>query len=317
MAAAKKEIPVYLFTGFLESGKTTFIQDTLTDPGFNSGESTLVLLFEEGEVELDPTVFPAKEVYLETIDREEELNPVHLSSLVMKHGAERVIIEYNGMWLLDKLYAALPENWTVYQEVLFIDGSTFLEYNSNMRQLMVDKLTSADPVIFNRVKPDFDKMLFHKTVRAISRNCAIIYEYRDRHVEQDEIEDPLPFDINAPVVEIGDDDFAYFYRDISEDMMKYDGKTIRFRGLVVSEEDFPRGTIAVGRQMMVCCQDDIAYRAFATETPTAKPYETGLWVKLTARVSIEDCRLYNGKGPVLKALKIEPSSSPERPLATF
>ncbi len=29
-----KEIPVYLFTGFLESGKTMFIQDILRDPNF-------------------------------------------------------------------------------------------------------------------------------------------------------------------------------------------------------------------------------------------------------------------------------------------
>lgn len=314
---AKKEIPVYLFTGFLEAGKTTFIQETLTDPGFNTGERTLVLLFEEGVEELDPTAYPSPNVFLETIEREEELNAVNLSSLAVKHSAERVIIEYNGMWLLDRLYAALPESWTVYQEVMFADGSTFLDYNNNMRQLMVDKLTSADPVIFNRVKPDFDKMLFHKTVRAVSRSCGILYEYTDKHIEQDEIEDPLPFDLDAPVVEIGDDDFAYFYRDISEDPMKYDGKTVRFCGLVLREDGFPKGTIAVGRQLMVCCQEDITYRAFAAETPSAKEYATGLWVRLTARVSVENHKLYQGKGPVLKTLKIERASRPERPVATF
>lgn len=314
---ATKEIPVYLFTGFLESGKTTFIQDTLTDPEFNKGENTLVLLFEEGEEELDPSVYPSQNVFLHTIDREEDLNAVNLSNLAAGCQAERVIIEYNGMWALDKLYAAIPQNWMVYQEVLFIDGSTFMEYNTNMRQLMVDKLTSADPVIFNRVKPDFDKMLFHKTVRAISRSCGIVYEYRDKHIEMDEIEDPLPFDIHAPVIEIADDDYAYFYRDISEDVMKYDGKTVRFRGIVVTEDTFPKGTIAVGRQMMVCCAEDMAYRAFATETPSAKNYPTGMWVKLTAKVSVENNKLYNGKGPVLKALKIEESSRPERPVASF
>ena len=53
MRAGKKEIPVYLFTGFLDSGKTTFIQGSLEDPAFNSGEKTLVLLCEEGEEELN------------------------------------------------------------------------------------------------------------------------------------------------------------------------------------------------------------------------------------------------------------------------
>ena len=51
--AIKGEMPVYLFTGFLESGKTTFIKETLGDPRFNNGQRTLILLCEEGETELE------------------------------------------------------------------------------------------------------------------------------------------------------------------------------------------------------------------------------------------------------------------------
>ena len=48
-----QQIPMYVFTGFLESGKTKFIQETLEDPRFNSGEKTLLLVLEEGEEEYD------------------------------------------------------------------------------------------------------------------------------------------------------------------------------------------------------------------------------------------------------------------------
>ena len=48
-----QQIPVYSFTGFLDSGKTKFIQETLEDPRFNDGERTLLLVFEEGEEEYD------------------------------------------------------------------------------------------------------------------------------------------------------------------------------------------------------------------------------------------------------------------------
>ena len=44
-----KELPVYLFTGFLEAGKTKFIQETLEDKRFCNGERTLLLVCEEGE----------------------------------------------------------------------------------------------------------------------------------------------------------------------------------------------------------------------------------------------------------------------------
>ena len=57
-------IPMYVFTGFLESGKTKFIQETLEDERFNAGEKTLLLVFEEGEEEYDPTTYPCKDVFI-------------------------------------------------------------------------------------------------------------------------------------------------------------------------------------------------------------------------------------------------------------
>ena len=55
-------VPMYVFTGFLESGKTRFIQQTLEDPRFNSGERTLLLVLEEGEEEYDLSTYPSKNV---------------------------------------------------------------------------------------------------------------------------------------------------------------------------------------------------------------------------------------------------------------
>lgn len=54
-------IPMYVFTGFLESGKTKFIQETLEDERFNAGEKTLLLVFEEGEEEYDISTYPLSE----------------------------------------------------------------------------------------------------------------------------------------------------------------------------------------------------------------------------------------------------------------
>ena len=54
---AQKEIPCYLFVGMLESGKTKFIQETMEDPQFDSGDKTLLLICEEGEEEYDSERF--------------------------------------------------------------------------------------------------------------------------------------------------------------------------------------------------------------------------------------------------------------------
>ena len=50
------EVPVYIVNGFLESGKTSFIQETMTDPDFSDGTETLLIVCEEGEVEYDEQV---------------------------------------------------------------------------------------------------------------------------------------------------------------------------------------------------------------------------------------------------------------------
>ena len=226
-----QQIPVYVFTGFLEAGKTKFIQETLEDPRFNAGERTLLLVFEEGEEEYDFSTYPHQNVFLEVLNQE-SVTTKQLQALAKKHKVERVVVELNGMQLVGDLYMRFPENWVVAQEVMFADSTTFMTYNANMRNLVMDKLVGAQMVIFNRLEPEADIMPFHKLVRAANRRIDILYEYSDGSTQFDEIEDPLPFDINAPVIEVKDEDYALWYRDVSEEPAKYDGKTVSFKGQV-------------------------------------------------------------------------------------
>lgn len=311
------EIPVYLFTGFLEGGKTKVIQETLNDPNFNSGERFLLLVCEEGIEEYDPTAFAAPNVFLETIDDQSELTEQNLDSLCKKHRCERVIIEYNGMWMLNDLYSALPNGWMVYQEIFFADCRTFVSYNANMRQLTVDKLQSCESVILNRAPRDVDQTEIHKIVRGVNRRCSIGYEFEDGEFVYDNIEDPLPFDINAPVIEIKDEDFAEWYRDISEEPQKYDGKTVKFKGIVATSPKLGKGSFAVGRHVMVCCSDDVSYCAFVCNYKGNITLNTRDWVIVTAKISIEKHKIYRGAGPVLTASQIAMTTQPEQPVATF
>ena len=312
-----REVPVYLFTGFLEAGKTKFIQETLEDKRFCNGERTLLLVCEEGEEEYAPDEFADRSVMIRTIEDQSELNPGHLTALLSETRAERVVIEYNGMWMLDVLYGAMPEGWMVYQEFLFVDSATFLNYNANMRQLVYDKLKSCELVVFNRFRPDMDKMAFHKIVRGASRRCDIAYEYAGGKVEYDDIQDPLPFDLNAPVVEIGDDDFAVWYRDMSEEPKKYEGKTVRFRCRALVRKKLPPHTFVVGRHVMTCCVEDIQFAGLVCQWDHADTIADDSWMSLTAEIHFKFSRAYGKKGPVLTYLSHEPCEAPEQPVATF
>ena len=112
--------PVYLFTGFLEGGKTHIIQESLNDQKFNSGEKTLVLMCEEGIDELDPTQFWGQNVSIKLIEDEAWLTREHLEELTKGKKIDRIIIEYNGMWQLSTLYQSMPQNWELYQNMMFM-----------------------------------------------------------------------------------------------------------------------------------------------------------------------------------------------------
>lgn len=312
----KKEIPVYLFLGFLESGKTKFIQETMEDKRFDSGENTLLLVLEEGEKEYSPDRFAVKKFSVETVG-ESALTEAELNRLAAVHGADRVIVEYNGMLPLQKFFDGMPENWAIAQVMTFFDATTFLSYNANMRQLVFDKVQYADMVVFNRFSESFEKEEFHKIVRAISRRPDIIYEYGDGKAEYDDIEDPLPFDIEAPIIEIEDRDYAFFYRDLMEDMQKYRGKIVRFKGLLALDKRMKAGTAVIGRHIMTCCEADIAYSGMVLMHASALPLKTRDWVQVTARVDIEYHKIYEQEGPVLKASALDYCDAPEQELATF
>ena len=314
---AQKQLPVYLFTGFLSGGKTHMIQESMEDQRFNSGEKTLLLLCEQGEDEYDFSRFYSRNVYLEVIEDEDELTREHLTDLASRHKYDRVIIEYNGMWQLSRLFEALPRDWAIYQEMMFAEAETFISYNNNMRQLMVDKLTGAEMVILTRTPNDIDKDAIHKIIRGISRRAAITYDYPDGHVEYDDIEDPLPYDLSAPIVAIDNRDYAIWYRDMAEELNKYEGKTMKLTGLVARDKSLGKDSLVLGRHVMTCCADDIAFHGLVCKFPENVDFKTRDWLSVTATFKVENHKLYNRPGPVLYVQSYETAERPDPEIATF
>lgn len=311
-------IPIYLFLGFLESGKTKFIQETLEDKRFNKGEKTLLLICEEGIEEYDLSRMPKKNnIITHVIDDKEEFTMENFTKILKDSGAERIVLEYNGMWLMDDLFKAMPDDTTIAQIMFFVDTTTFTNYNANMRSLVVDKLNSAEMVIFNRFDEKYDPQEFHKIVRGVSRRAEIVYEYTDGRVAYDDIEDPLPFDVEADEITIEDKDFALWYRDIMDEPMKYDGKTMTFKALTAKNEKFPVNTFAVGRHIMTCCVEDIQYCWLVAQYEEDSLPANKEWINITGKISVQKHKLYRGKGPVLYVQSIEEAAAPDQPVATF
>jgi len=311
------EVPVYVITGFLESGKTTFIREVLDSPDFADGEKTLILLCEEGEEEYDVAEMEKLNTFIVTVEEQEELTPEFLKKCHSEYKPSRVLIEYNGMWLLDNLYGALPENWIVYQEMSFADARTFLTYNNNMRNLTVDKMKSPEMIVFKFFDDSMDQMDYHKVVRVINRRCQIIYEYGEDNAVLDTIVDELPFDLSKQYIEIEDKDYAIWYTDMNEDEEKYYGKTLKIKGRSLLGGGLEDDEFVIGRHIMTCCVEDITFGGLVAKYDKSQELEHGGWVVMTAEVKKEFNAMYQGQGPVFHVIDVEKVEAPEEDVATF
>ncbi len=322
-----RQIPVYLFVGQLESGKTKFIQETMEDPQFDSGDKTLLLVCEEGEEEYDPDRFAFGGVHVAQLEDKSELTRENLTALEQKSGCGRVIIEYNGMWLVQDLYDALPDNWLIYQCLATADGTTLKTYagDNAMRGLLLDKLRGSELLVVNRAEhlnDDESRQLVHKLVRQASRRCDIAYEFADGSVAYDDIPDPLPFDVNAEVIDIPAEFFGVWYMDCMDDPQKYDGKTVQFLAQVCQTPRAGKNSFVPGRFAMTCCIQDIQFVGFPCKYDGYKALEQRSWITLTAKVNVKYHPIYQGQtpgasGPVLTALAVEPADAPRDDVVMF
>lgn len=312
-----KEIPVYMFLGFLESGKTTFANETLIDRDFTEGEPTLLLVCEEGIEEYDEEYLKSQNIFLEYID-EETLNTEHLLDLQDKYNPTRVMIEYNGTWKIDKLFGIrVPKGWTIVQVISFVDASTFDVYIANMKQMMMEQLATADMIIFNRCDENTKRAEYRRSIKAINRRAQIIFENKDGLAEINDEELDLPYDITKDVIELEDDDFGIFYIDACDNPDKYVGKKIVFKAMVHKPKEYKADEFVPGRFAMTCCADDIAFIGFKCYFKQAKVLSDRQWVMVTGTIDKEYYPEFEGDGPVIKALKVDTAKPAEEEVVYF
>lgn len=311
------EIPVYLFTGFMDSGKTSLVKDTLFNQGFADGVKTLIILCEEGDEEYDSAQLAENNCVLEVLDSLEDISAEKFHELHTKHKPEMVMIEYNGTWEIAPLLDLdAPDGWTIVQTLTTVDATTFEMYMNNMRTMMLEQFFMSDVVIFNRCNDDTPKMNFRTQVKAKNRKATIVYEREDGTI--DEGDGVLPYDINADFLDITDADYGIFYMDIMDNPKKYVGKTVKYLGQIYNPKGKMRSDVFVpGRFAMTCCADDIQFIGIKCKYDKASTLEHKSFAVVTATVKYEFAMEYKGKGPVLYATEVVPTEKPEEELVYF
>ena len=251
-------VPVYLITGFLESGKTTLATSILENERYTNGGKVLVLCCEEGETEYDEKKLKEHRCTLVNLEEPEELNGERLAQLEKEIRPSCVILEYNNMWGIEKLgELRLPVAWDWAQIVTAADGSTFENYMTNMRKLLTDPMKEADLIIINRCGESFNKSGWRKQLRALNPGATILFENLDGSVEDGIRDEDLPYDMKADIIDISDEQFGMMYLDSMDHPERYNGKTVRMVGQAFQRRSFPAGFYFFARNAMTCCSNDI------------------------------------------------------------
>ncbi len=312
-----KEIPVYIFMGFLGSGKTRFAKDILINQGFTEGTPTLLLMCEDGEEEYDLKALKKRNITLEEIN-EENLTEEHLMELARRVNPENVIIEYNGMWELDKIFSVkVPQGWTVVQVISFVDSTTYDMYMANMRKVIMDQIRNADMIIFNRCDENTKASDYKRGIRAVNRRAQVIFEKKDGNPLQFQEEAFIPYNMNADVIDIEEDDFGILYLDSTNDPDKYNGKKVRFKAMAHRPSNYGKNEFVTGRFIMTCCEADIEFYGMKCVYKGASNIKDRDFVIVEGVLKKEYYKEFEGYGPVLYADKVTLTSPSERPYITF
>mgnify|MGYP004532850487 FL=1 len=306
--------PVYMINGFLESGKTQFISYTLGQPYFQSRETTLLVLCEEGVEEYDEKLLKKSHTVMEIIENEEDFTPEYLTELEKKHKPGRIIIEYNGMWNIRNM--KLPRSWRIEQQITTIDGSTFPMYYTNMRSQLAEMVKNSEMIIMNRCDGVQDLNTYKRNIKAVNPRADVIFEDANGEIT-DILEDDLPYDLSADVLKLDDNGYGIWFLDIMDHPERYEGKTIEFLAMVLKPKDFPKNYFVPGRMAMTCCAEDISFLGYACEYEGADALNQKEWVKVKAVVHRKYWADYQGEGPVLTAVSVEKAKAPKKEVISF
>ena len=286
----RRFVPVYLITGFIESGKTTLGLTVLGNERFTNGGRVLILCCEEGETEWDDDSLDKYKGVLVNLDNKDELTTAKLADLDREIEPTCVIMEYNTMWGLEKL-----------------DEIT-------LRKLLTDPMKTADMIYVNRCGENFNKSSWRRQLRAMNSAATIMFENLDGTVDDGITDEDLPYDMKADVIRISEEQFGLFYVDSMEHPERYDGKVVSLVGQAWKRREFPKGFYYFAREAMTCCANDVAPCGWVCKgerTPDNKTYFT-----LTAR-----CKMVQGPDGqtalMLNELKCERAKTPREPMVNF
>lgn len=308
---------VYMIYGFLESGKTQFINFTLNQDYFYSDDTTLLIVCEEGEEEYDIEALKEKNVVVEVLDDFTDFNLTTLKELDKQYKPGRILIEYNGTWSCKEII--LPSNWEMQQQLITADGTTFETYFANMRVLFADMIRNSELLIMNRCDGLETQKLtgFKRSIKSINPAIEVVFEDAEGEIDLPVEDEDLPFDLTAPLVEIKPDQFGIWFVDMWDNPGRYAGKKFHVKAMAMREPGMAKNAFVAGRPAMNCCAEDLVFMGVFCKYDGASNLVNKQWIDIVFTIVDEFNEEYDGNGPVLYIQELKESAPLQDPVVNL
>ena len=249
-------IPVYIFSGLLDAGKSGVIKETLYSPQFLDGSRTLIIAFERGEDEYDERFLKYTNSFVLYFESFKDLSKEVMEKINAEYEFDEIFIEGNGMEDEALFIDKMADNWELAQTLCVVDASKFRLHVANLKTFIYYHIKTAECIIFNRFDNKDDYLFIRNNVLGLNPKAELIFENSQREIVS--FKDFQLFDLSKDLIEIDDINYGAWYVDASEKPQKYEGKRIRINVKYLEDlKEYPVAWI-MGRKAMICCSEDIA-----------------------------------------------------------
>lgn len=298
-------ISVYILTGFLDSGKTTFLNGVLRS---RTVKRRLILQFEEGETELEPDKNSKQIIW--TLEDGETKDPAfrrEMAEEIVNGGYEEIWIEWNGMVAFSELESLLLEKPV--ESLIHIAKVFYIADVTQANRLLKRFLVLVIPAVMMVVLPKdalqkgmqltagTDTMttqaggggntpeILAETVRQTDAGSTGATDQKETSTTTDtsgqEKKLPPGLDEENRTITVADEDFYDWVVQLCYYPDRYDGYTVHIHGTVYREDTMASNEFAVTRLLMTCCVADLSSFGPRCFLDDAQEIPVDTWVNVT------------------------------------
>lgn len=144
---------IEIVTGFLSSGKTTFINGLLKNT-LVSKEIVIIIQCEKGNTQIEKIEKQKSKLYVKQIDISKNITASFLTQMIEFYKPHRIIIEHNGTKLLHDILNVFNDKaleLSLKEPIIYhlTDGATFQIFYQNMKELIEPYVMSSHLIMIN------------------------------------------------------------------------------------------------------------------------------------------------------------------------